>query len=88
MRRETKTVLRDLGLRIGELRAKQGLTQEGAAEKLGMLAPNYARLEQGRANCTVDTIVRIAKMLDLPVFELFKPPKKRIAKIGRPPRTR
>jgi hypothetical protein len=36
-----------------------GLTQEQTAEQLGMLAANYARVEQGRANVTVDTLVRV-----------------------------
>lgn len=60
------------------------MTQEQAAEKLGMLTPNYARIEQGRANVTVDTLVRIANMLDALLSELFKAPKKRMVTKGRP----
>jgi transcriptional regulator with XRE-family HTH domain len=86
MQRRTRGVLRDLGFRVGELRAGRRMTQEDAAEKLGMLAPNYARVEQGRANCTVDTLVRVANMLGVPMFELFTAPTSTRAKIGRPPR--
>jgi transcriptional regulator with XRE-family HTH domain len=75
MHRETKTVLRALGARIGELRAAAGITQEQASERLGMLTPNYARIEQGRANATIDTLVRIAKAFDVDVLELFRAPK-------------
>lgn len=82
--RETGAVLRDLGLRLRELRRGLGLTQEEAAEKIGMLTPNYARVEQGRANVTVDTLVRIANMLDSPLAALFKTPKSRIIQQGRP----
>ena len=90
MVRETRAVLGDLGLRMRELRRQRELTQEGFAEKLGMLAPNYARVEQGRANVTIDTLVRIANALDVEVAALFKKPKasSRIVKPGRPKKVR
>jgi transcriptional regulator with XRE-family HTH domain len=47
MPRETRTVQREVGRRMRELRLQADLTQEELAEKLGMLAPNYARIEQG-----------------------------------------
>jgi transcriptional regulator with XRE-family HTH domain len=87
MAQETPTVLRELGLRIREVRRTKGLTQEQAAEALGMLAPNYARIEQGRANVTVDTLVRVANALGVPVGKLFTKPKARKAPPGRPIRT-
>lgn len=76
MEHETAAILRNLGRRIGELRRERGLTQETAAEMLGMLAPNYARIEQGRQNVTVDTLVRITRMLgsDVTIAELFASP--------------
>lgn len=76
MEAETAAILRELGKRIGELRRARGLTQETAAERLGMLAPNYARIEQGRQNVTVDTLVRIVRVLgeDVRVADLFAPP--------------
>jgi transcriptional regulator with XRE-family HTH domain len=81
---DTKGVLRDLGLRLGELRRAQGLTQEELSERLEMLAPNYARIEQGRMNVTVDTLVRIAKVLKVGLADLFAKPKTRKASLGRP----
>jgi transcriptional regulator with XRE-family HTH domain len=88
MHRETKAVLRALGARIGELRTAAGMTQEQAAERVGMLTPNYARIEQGRANATVDTLVRIAKVFDVAVLELFRTPKSPLRKRpGRPARS-
>lgn len=83
---ETRTVLRELGLRIGEVRRSRGLTQEQAAEALGMLAPNYARIEQGRSNVTVDTLVRIANALDVPIGRLFTKPRTTRPAPGRPTR--
>jgi transcriptional regulator with XRE-family HTH domain len=74
---ETGAVLREIGLRIREVRRSRGLTQEQAAERLGMLAPNYARIEQGRANVTVDTLVRVATTLSVPVAALFRKQRSR-----------
>ena len=71
---DTREQLKRLGRRIAELRRGRGFTQERAAEGLGMLAPNYARVEQGRQNVTVDTLVRIANLLDVEVFDLFAVP--------------
>ena len=80
----TASVQRDLGLRAKELRALRGWTQEQMAERLGMLTPNYARIEQGRVNATIDTIVRVANALEVPVRELFKAPRARQVRPGRP----
>jgi transcriptional regulator with XRE-family HTH domain len=68
----TRAVLAELGLRMRELRQENGLTQEQAAERLGMLAPNYARIEQGRMNVTVETLVRLADVFEVPVRALFE----------------
>lgn len=81
-----EAVQRDLGLRVRELRRGLGLTQEAAAEKLGMLAPNFARIEQGRVNVTLDTIVRLANVLGVSVRELLRSPRSRAdVPPGRPP---
>lgn len=53
--------MRRVGARVRELRMARALTQESFAEQVGMLAPNYARLEQGRSNPTVSTLLRIAE---------------------------
>ena len=83
----TVTVQRNVGLRMSELRRARGMTQESCAERLGMLAPNYARIEQGRQNVTLDTLVRIARALDVRVAELFRASKRKRPAPGRPRRT-
>jgi len=75
---------RSVGLRIRELRQARGETQESFAGKLGMLSPNYARVEQGRANVTLGTLVRIANGLKVELAELFVAPTAKRAKPGRP----
>lgn len=82
--RKTAAILKNLGLRIQELRRDRGETQESLAGRLGMLAPNYARIEQGRANVTVDTLVRVANALDVDLGQLFIAPERRRSKPGRP----
>lgn len=79
---------RAVGLRIQELRQARGETQESFAGKLGMLAPNYARVEQGRANVTLGTLVRIASGLRVELSELFLTPKAKRGRPGRPPKAR
>jgi transcriptional regulator with XRE-family HTH domain len=73
-KRSTETVLRALGCRVSELRSARGLTQEQAAARLRMLAPNYARIEQGRQNVTVETLVQLANFLDVSMPDLFATP--------------
>lgn len=84
MPRQTKVVLRSLGFRLRELRRAKDLTQEKMAERVGMLTPNYARIEQGRANVTVDTLVRLANALVTTVADLFGAPSVRSVRPGRP----
>ena len=80
----TESVQKDLGLRVRELRHLAGLTQEEGAVQLGMLTPNYARIEQGRMNVTIDTVVRLANMLGVSVADLFIKPKVKTVPKGRP----
>jgi transcriptional regulator with XRE-family HTH domain len=81
---ETSPLLRAVGQRIAELRRRKDLTQEQASEALGMLASNYAHLEQGRQNLTIDTLVRVAKLLDVEVADLFARPEEPKPRKGRP----
>lgn len=86
MATRTEAAQRSVGLRIQELRQGRGETQESFAARLGMLAPNYARIEQGRMNVTIDTLVRVAHGLQVDMAELFVAPKARRGRRGRPPK--
>jgi len=86
-RQSSDSVRRALGLQVQEVRRERGLTQEGLADKLAMLPSNYARIEQGRQNVTVDTLVKIANGLGVDVADLFTPPKARKSRPGRPRKT-
>lgn len=75
---------RHLGLRVKELRVAKGLTQEAFAARVDMLTPNYARIEQGRQNLTLDTLVRVADALGVDVRDLFVTPSIGPSQRGRP----
>lgn len=81
---ETEKVLVRVGRRVAELRNERGFTQEALAERLGMQAPNYAKIEQGRANATLTTLARVAKGLGVDIAALFVPPTAGASKPGRP----
>ncbi|HEY3820124.1 MAG TPA: helix-turn-helix transcriptional regulator [Polyangiaceae bacterium] len=78
-------VIRDIGRRIAELRADRGWTQAHFAEVLGIAVPNLQRVEQGRQNLTVRTLVRVARKLGCHPRMLWEAPMTPRPKPGRPP---
>lgn len=57
--------------RIKALRAARGLTQDAVAEALGIAVKNVQRLEAGRQNLTLKTLVSVADVLDVEPYELL-----------------
>jgi transcriptional regulator with XRE-family HTH domain len=49
-----------IGGRLQELRRELGLSQERAAERIGIHAKHLLRIEQGDANVTITTLVAAA----------------------------
>ena len=80
-------VFDDIGRRIAELRLSRGLTQEQLADDLRVSAKYVQRCEQG-TNTTVRTLVRFANALGTRTAELFRVPKRRQIRKGRPRRGR
>jgi transcriptional regulator with XRE-family HTH domain len=80
-------VLRDVGLRIGEIRGERGLTQEKLAERLKVTARWLQSVEAGKENLTIGTLVRFANALKVPMTEFLLPPTSSRRKPGRPPRS-
>jgi DNA-binding XRE family transcriptional regulator len=60
--------------RIVRLRTQRGLSQRDLAEKIEMAASNYARVETGRHVPSLETLLRIARGLDVPLAELTAKP--------------
>jgi transcriptional regulator with XRE-family HTH domain len=77
-------VLQGIGRRIAEIRRESGLTQERFAEALGVSVRYLQFCEAGDENLGVETLVKIANALNVPVIELFTPPTKPKAGPGRP----
>lgn len=67
----TKRAVREIGQRIRSLREASGLSQDKLAAKIGMTRSNYARIERGATNVTIETLMRIAKGLGIDVQVTF-----------------
>ncbi len=62
-----------LAKQLRRLRKELELTQEEMAERVGMDARYYQRIESNKPNAVkIDTIDRIAKSLNLPAWKLLK----------------
>jgi transcriptional regulator with XRE-family HTH domain len=82
-----RRVFEDLGRRVREVRRERSWTQEDAAERLGVDVRELQRIEAGRVNMTLQSLVRMARSLGVPVRELFEAPASRgPRKPGRPPK--
>ncbi len=65
------SLLMGLGKRIQLLREKKGLTQEELEGKTGVNAKYISAVEQGKKNVTIKTLEKLAKGLDVDLYELF-----------------
>lgn len=61
-----------IGKAIRRLRTEAGFSQEGFADHCGFHRTYIGAIERGEKNLTTDSLERIAKSLDLSVFELFE----------------
>jgi DNA-binding XRE family transcriptional regulator len=66
-----KRELRRLGERLRELRLERKLTQEQAAEAIGVHPKHMIKMEGGSANPTVATLIAVAVAYKVPLRELF-----------------
>lgn len=57
-----------LGKKLKEARTKLKLTQEQVAEKVGVSANWYARVERGEENAAQDTLESLFKLLKIKVI--------------------
>jgi transcriptional regulator with XRE-family HTH domain len=61
------------GLRIRQLRAEAGLTQDELAERAGIFRTYMSRVETGEANPTLTIVHALAGALGVEVQRLFDP---------------
>lgn len=67
-----KEILIKFGERIKEERLKQKLSQEQLASKTGVHRTYIGMIERAEKNITLETIEKIAKALNLSIFDIFK----------------
>jgi transcriptional regulator with XRE-family HTH domain len=69
---ETAALLKRLGERCRELRAKAGLTQQTAAERAGIAATHLQVVERGTTNPTVAILAALARAYGVTLAQMFK----------------
>ena len=67
---DTQT-LKKIGTRIREARTSQSLSQERLAELAGLSHTYIGRLERGEKQASIDTLVRVARCLDVSPLDLL-----------------
>lgn len=68
---DDKEFIKKIGLQIRKYRLQQKMTQLDLAVKCGMEENAIQRLETGRTNPTVKTLLKLAKGLDVHLYKLF-----------------
>jgi transcriptional regulator with XRE-family HTH domain len=69
----TTDLVKVIGNRVRRVRTSYGLTQELLADRAGIHYTQVQRLEQGKANPTLETLVHLANALSLSVPEMVAP---------------
>lgn len=85
-RHDPDRALGDVGRRIAELRRRRAWTQEEMADRVGVSLKYLQRIEAGRENLTIRSLVRVATVLDAKPRDLFLSPRARVVRRGRPPK--
>jgi len=80
--------IRDFGARVRELRVERGLTQEKLADLAGMHFTAIGHIERASRSSTLETVLKLAKALQVQPHELLpdiKLPPPRIGKRSQNP---
>jgi transcriptional regulator with XRE-family HTH domain len=64
-------ILKKIGERITELRKKSGKSQTKFSYEMGWDKPNLRKIEKGRTNPTVKTLIKITEVLKISLSELL-----------------
>lgn len=86
-RTKRSKLVRAVGRRIAELRRAKHWTQEQFAAEAEVLIGYVRRVEGGYENLSLESLEKIATLLDVDVVELLKPPVAAEVRLGRPRRT-
>jgi transcriptional regulator with XRE-family HTH domain len=64
--------LKNLGLKIKEIRTGKGLSLSTIAEKFGFEKASLSRLETGHVNATIKTLYKLSQALEVPIGTFFE----------------
>ncbi|KAA6302462.1 MAG: hypothetical protein EZS26_001294 [Candidatus Ordinivivax streblomastigis] len=67
---DKEEILNKIGLKIRGLREEKQLTLQELSDKLNIEYNNLIRIEKGRNNCTIGTLLKISQILDVKVVDL------------------
>ena len=70
-------ILKALGQRVRELRAKQGYSQEGFADRCEVHRTFMGTIERGESNLSFQNLVKVAKGLGITLSQLLSGLEKR-----------
>ena len=68
---DTQAALIAMGEKIKQARCAKNLSQAEIAREIGTDKGKISRLEAGKANPTVQTLIKLSKALDVPVHFFF-----------------
>lgn len=71
MNEDVEVLLVNIGRKIKELRQERGITQQYLAELCDFENSNMNRIEAGRSNLTIKTLLIVAKSLGVSVRDLI-----------------
>jgi len=64
-------ILKKLGEHISDLRRKAGKSQSQFSYEMGWDKPNLRKIEKGKTNPTVKTLIKISSVLNISLSELM-----------------
>lgn len=70
-------IISDFSKLVRELREKTDESQEGFALRAGVDRSYYGRIERGQANPTLRQVIAISEALGVPLYKLFKQPRRK-----------
>ena len=71
MKDENRDIWLKISLNVLYYRRERQLTQAQLAEAIGSSTNHFQRFESNATGCSVDTLIDIAKALNVPLYKLF-----------------
>ena len=71
MELSNEDIVSSLGDRMKEIRLSKGMTQTDVADRCNMDKTSYQRVEKARTSPTLNTVILIARALEVNLLDLF-----------------